>query len=1300
MQNLAEEFELQLRNLYVDFDQNLEAFANWNEKLWRGPRILLPIHVDALVVEKNETEKEWAKVKMEPTAIPGFPEGEGADASSEKAQPLPFETYEGREAGVHLLWSLPDSLTLGEQKQLGVDKTEQEVEFPLTPDRWVVIRSYPGETRTSKRHATAWVIESEDQKVTPLPLWTGDDSEEKSERWLTALGYGDPVFSAYYDNVKNIFAFHDQLDDVPQGPISYMVCGWYSNPEDDPLFQPASRGAWKDKLDVIGLSLGESSEDLELRLSQVANEAAANLEAISYQFRKDTKEQFAIGLYQSPKSSVSFQSEQVVTSRQLQEGRAGRPISFAPATAAIAADAGKSLYARDFVFTEYWPRQTLCHGMTYDVRWNGSGGSYDTSDAGIPQADAIKLALGNTGIQALAALIAKRRNNPNFEPLLSAFHYGILQSLQDQDGVSLLESLLHSEGFNSKPGGEVEDTIMEGDFFPKNSNSETAIKDSDREKKKQADKNNASSPINALKTYYRQNITYEELSKGKGDPLVKDVAKHRDFKPRKSVRVKRALPRYWDPKDPVILFSEVKRALQHGEDTRLSKDSKLLCRLTGETVKGMMPAIASDPSLTSAPVGALASAADLSTADFTSGQIPFEVGQLFHEALLMDETVAPIIAKQIIDKDLNGAFDNLIPADYTRFDMNQAAVETRIRVEQTVIWQANKSETVDTQALAATSALDGKTPTFFCINAWQRPWIPLQLDWEVELFISKNISEDWLLSEHDFEPAEDTESAIAERTSRIINGRSLLTPGVTKVLSEQLARFLADELEGVTDDANSLQETRLDQIGEALNNLDVLAASFSGFHDDLLNKVAEHQFFQEGDEIPDVEQLSDKITDDLVQSVRAGHFRINRLRIIDAFGQFYDVSKAAILQAARADEFEVPNEDAFLRLAPRIVQPSRLMFRMLSAESDANEATKLASPVSGWLIPDHLDQALEFFDATGGNLGQIRLRPSAVVGEPGKAIEWQGVPGKPESFGANPQIANRHVQGLVNGMLAVGEIDDLEGVETDARTESALSAMLRMIDATQWTVDPLGRNGDRHLSVIIGRPLAIVRAILRIELDGDAAEPELLRHAFPVRLGQMTRLNDGLMGYFLNDDYHQFYPIHESIASNTRPHAPHQGFLGPIASVNNYYRNFESNTQPVVHPYINTDPHVLVRPGQPVMLTMLVDPRGAIHATSGIVPRKRIELMTEHISNALSAISLTFQIGPVLTDPESIRMPLSSEIKGNWSWVRKTDVTVWQEDPIVQATEEGQLTTKPAYITEGWLKLSEALGREDESEAS
>ena len=117
-----------------------------------------------------------------------------------------------------------------------------------------------------------------------------------------------------------------------------------------------------------------------------------------------------------------------------------------------------------------------------------------------------------------------------------------------------------------------------------------------------------------------------------------------------------------------------------------------------------------------------------------------------------------------------------------------------------------------------------------------------------------------------------------------------------------------------------------------------------------------------------------------------------------------------------------------------------------------------------------------------------------------------------------------------------------------------------------------------------------------------------------------------------------------------------------------------------------------IRPAQTIFVTLIVDPRGGIHASSGILPRKRISLLRDHLSGALEKMAPTFSIGPVLVDPTTIRMPIPTELQGDWKWTRRDTPTTWQEDLITQATKDAHLPDEIPTFNEGWLKLFGGLG--------
>jgi hypothetical protein len=64
-----------------------------------------------------------------------------------------------------------------------------------------------------------------------LTDWTGAQDAVRSPP--TAVGYGDPLFAAYYPSCRGLFGLHDPMP--PQAAVTYEVLGWYSVAAEDPL---------------------------------------------------------------------------------------------------------------------------------------------------------------------------------------------------------------------------------------------------------------------------------------------------------------------------------------------------------------------------------------------------------------------------------------------------------------------------------------------------------------------------------------------------------------------------------------------------------------------------------------------------------------------------------------------------------------------------------------------------------------------------------------------------------------------------------------------------------------------------------------------------------------------------------------------------------------------------------------------------------------------------------------------------------------------------------------------------------
>jgi hypothetical protein len=179
----------------------------------------------------------------------------------------------------------------------------------------------------------------------------------------------------------------------------------------------------------------------------------------------------------------------------------------------------------------------------------------------------------------------------------------------------------------------------------------------------------------------------------------------------------------------------------------------------------------------------------------------------------------------------------------------------------------------------------------------------------------------------------------------------------------------------------------------------------------------------------------------------------------------------------------------------------------------------------------------------------------------------------------------------------------------------------------------------------------------------------------------------------------QVHPAGSDAATLARRVGPGQGYLGPAPQVAAFHQSFAADLQPghdpaspVTHPYLAKDSTIMVWPGQPVSLTVLVVPHAVLHATSGLLPRKDLGVRRQWVADGLARLAPTFRFGPVLVDPGTIRMPVAADLAGTWSWNHRTDVSSWLDQPVVNATEDPHLSATVAVAEEGWLTLHPPTG--------
>jgi len=379
--------------------------------------------------------------------------------------------------------------------------------------------------------------------------------------------------------------------------------------------------------------------------------------------------------------------------------------------------------------------------------------------------------------------------------------------------------------------------------------------------------------------------------------------------------------------------------------------------------------------------------------------------------------------------------------------------------------------------------------------------------------------------------------------------------------------------------------------------------------------------------------------------------------------------------------------------ANRLMQPYSLDAPL--AGIDQSDLAKQVNPVAGFLLPDHMDESLEVFATDGRPLGELLHDAFS------DAVAWEIAPGRTDVAPAagpteDPDISHHRVGWIAAGLVAA-DASARNGTPNRPETESALSAMLRAIDTTLWTVDPFGSLGSEHIAGLVGRPIAVVAARLSLDVYSDvterayadpalqagraAAYDALAALPFEVRLGEITRADDGLLGYFVDDDYTRFHLVDKVIAQEALPSGRQKGVLDPDSP---------NPTAPVAidHPYVDDSGVLQIRPGQTVRLTLLMHPGGKVHLTSGILPRTNKALARDWVQPGLAVLAPSLRCGPLLIDADKVRLPKVASFPAEQLFTRRDTPTSWKDDPILAATQSALLPDTAAEVQEGWIRVA------------
>jgi hypothetical protein len=270
--------------------------------------------------------------------------------------------------------------------------------------------------------------------------------------------------------------------------------------------------------------------------------------------------------------------------------------------------------------------------------------------------------------------------------------------------------------------------------------------------------------------------------------------------------------------------------------------------------------------------------------------------------------------------------------------------------------------------------------------------------------------------------------------------------------------------------------------------------------------------------------------------------------------------------------------------------------------------------------------------------------------------------------------------------------------------------LLRAIDTTLWTVDTFASLGSEHVAGLVGRPIAVARVQLRLELRPEddldlsdaaraaerlTAEQALASVAFPVRIGELTRTDDGVLGFFVDDDYSRFRLVDKVVAALASESGRSRGQLGLLGKADGLPAK-----EAITHPYVVGDGEgdtLYVHLGQTVTLTILMHAAGRAHLTTGILPRKALALARDWVGPGLAALAPSLRTGPVLVetdlaDEAQVRLPKVSVFGQNQAFLWRDTPATWRTDAILAATQTALLPDTPAEFREGWIRVVPETG--------
>ncbi|HET8783327.1 MAG TPA: hypothetical protein VFM63_12965 [Pyrinomonadaceae bacterium] len=1200
-----------------------------------------------------------------------------------------------KDRGVYLHWVLPAGLRHAYTPGL--------LDFPPLPDHWLIVR-FSQQDSTVKTKAwfvdggavvadtaptnlvfpgTGKYVGKRVGKVIPLEQFaTANFSGERAPA-INAIGtpprkpedestpqIGSPTFTASIAENRNIFSWHDDLNDLrgtnadksvrENTTLTYYVLGWYRDAQNEPLVSPCAKVTE----------------------------------------RRDASDRLLGWLIDPPGWSIDAPS--------------GAPVELLKR---------RSVFHGMVAQINYWSSEVYRGTILGYPGAPSVGGTMSETKPGF------KVGVGNNAEDALVSLVSSEYSGqqkpksfaaeqPNLWKALEAVIYRQAETLVKSWNVAPRDMTVHQNWFETREAGKIwyirpapdQTGVFPDD--PAKAAAQTAVQPTADQlallkelNQAQADADATSRDLAALqqdlyvrwwKLVSKSKTAFAEPEKEEAEcrTLVKQVddvrqelnrrlAKRQPLEDHLKSKLPGSLglelkydaaPRFWAPSDPVVVVKNCGSPKKH----QFPREHP--CRLPEQIIStGKVTINRLDTTTFSTPTGV----ADIATAaQKYLPSCPAIINALLNEASIVEQAVRHLVDKTAAPKK----------------PFHEAGAWSRW-TEQLVndlTWDGDVDSYPTDQVTFGPDSYVVRPHRL--VDLWaQQPWSPLFIDWQITWFPTAKASTPeqpfgpvWNFDEADFIPR-DKQSIPTEGFT--MRGRSLLSPIDERIFKEPL-QTLSKLLKARNNDGKQEFPPAVIDVLEryevvwnsTLSDLPrggLMGQALTGFHQSLLRrdvtlprinpdtarpwlkdlKELEQQVGQllgvpsEGGVTAD--RLSPPVPGPITAKtlpfslIRAGALRIDELWLVDDFGQFADLLGTTIARSTSSGQVFHPrmrwhDDPKVLAMPPRVLQPARLNFRFTAASETRNESEPALNSICGWIFYNPLDQALVLCDRKGELMGHL------VIGKErgGIRIKWDAGAGGVALAGISNKVLREFAESLI---------------EEPRSDKPKLIQLLSLIDNSLDRIRPAATRRD---TIVAGRPLALVTASVGLELFGKAwtdphADPPAPREgtgdqsldALQVRvnLGHAYSVEDGLIGYFKEGAYQRIVV----------PQLPQNVTASPYIG--------DQNATPLRVGFRTTE-----------RIVLLMDPWGSVQAACGLVPSKTITLATPELNKTVAQMEASFRVGPVLLQADRLALPTPTGNKGIWNFAGPTTN---QKAAAVAALDPRYFSEHPVIATEGRLLL-------------